>query len=132
MNMKKFVFFTGIYNVMMGVSFFIPGYMELLGFNLPESGYWSFNLGFFVMFVGFLLIFCSRDLESRASIVYLNSFLRLTGFFLLAGYGFFGNLGIVAGLAGILDLIIGVVFFLGLPASQKKSHMDMLLDKRMS
>lgn len=127
--MKKFVYWTGIYNIVLGLSFFIPGYFELIGFNTPTSLYWTLNLGFFVIFIGLTLVYCSRDLATRANLVYINAFLRIVGFCLLTGFGFFGDLGIMAGFAGFTDLVIGLVYLFGLPASQNKSHMDLLLDR---
>ncbi len=129
MTMKKFVYWTGIYNIFLGLSFFIPGYFDLIGFKTPDSYYWTLNLGCFVIFIGFVLVFCSRNLETRANLVYINALLRIAGFCLLAGFGFFGDLGIVAGFAGITDLFIGLVYIFGLPASQNKGHMDLLLDR---
>ena len=129
MNMQKFVFWSGVYTISLGVSFFIPGYLAFFGFKTPDAMYWTLNTGCFVTFVGVILIYCSRNLKERAGIVYANAVLRILGFFMLAGFGFFGELGKIAILAGIIDLVIGVTYLLGLPANQKKSHGDLLLDR---
>jgi len=130
MDMKKFVFWTGVYNVALGLSFFIPGYLDLLGFNTPDRLYYTVNTGVFVVFIGVVLMYCARDLKSRANLVYLNALLRIAGFFLLAGFGLFGDLGTIAVLAGVTDLVIGLIYIFGLKASAKnKSHLDFLLDR---
>lgn len=128
MNMQKFVFWSGVYTISLGVSFFIPGYLEFFGFKTPEL-YWTLNTGCFVTFVGVILIYCSRNLKERAGIVYANSVLRILGFFMLAGFGLFGELGKIAVLAGITDLAIGLTYLFGLPGAQKKSHSDLLFDR---
>jgi hypothetical protein len=129
MNIQKFVFWSGVYTISLGVSFFIPGYLAFFGFKTPDAMYWTLNTGCFVTFVGVILIYCSRNLKERAGIVYANAVLRILGFFMLAGFGLFGELGKIAILAGIIDLAIGVTYLLGLPANQKKSHGDLLLDR---
>ena len=129
MNMQKFVFWSGVYTISLGVSFFIPGYLAFFGFKTPDAMYWTLNTGCFVTFVGVILIYCSRNLKERAGIVYANAVLRILGFFMLAGFGLFGELGKIAIVAGIIDLAIGVTYLLGLPANQKKSHGDLLLDR---
>jgi hypothetical protein len=129
MDMKKFVFWTGVYNVALGLSFFIPGYLPLIGFKTPDQLYYTINTGFFVVFIGVVLIYCSHDLKNRANLVYLNAMLRIVGFFLLAGFGVFGDLGGIAALAGVTDLVIGLIYIFGLKASENKSHLDFLLDR---
>ena len=50
-------------------------------------------------------------------------------FFLLAGYGFFGGIGIVMALVGIVDLLIGLVYVFGLPRSLDVKSGDLLMDR---
>jgi hypothetical protein len=49
-------------------------------------------------------------------------------FLLLAGYGFFGSLGISMALVGIVDLIIGMIYLIGLPRSLGVKNTQLLLD----
>jgi len=128
MNMQKFVFWSGVYTISLGVSFFIPGYLAFFGFKTPDL-YWTLNTGCFVTFVGAILIYASRNLKERAGIVYANAVLRILGFFMLTGFGLFGELGKIAALAGFIDLAIGLTYLLGLPNAQKKSQDDLLLDQ---
>jgi hypothetical protein len=75
-----------------------------------------------------MLIICSRNLRARASIVYWEGILRIGLFLLLAGYGFFGGIGIAMAFVGIVDLIIGLGYVFGLPRSLNLSAMDLLKD----
>ncbi len=69
-----------------------------------------------------------RSLRSRASIVCWEGVLRIVAFFLLAGYGFFGGLGISMALVGTVDLVIGLIYLFGLPRSLGVKGAQLLLD----
>ncbi|MCA9443439.1 MAG: hypothetical protein KC964_21740, partial [Candidatus Omnitrophica bacterium] len=71
-----------------------------------------------------------RDLEHRAPIVYWEGLLRLAGFGVAVRYGFFGEFGLGLGLVGIYDLIVGLIYLIGLPMSLKRSGLSLLLDQR--
>jgi hypothetical protein len=75
-----------------------------------------------------MLIICSRNLQARASIVYWEGILRIGLFFLLAGYGFFGGLGMAMAFVGIIDLIIGLGYVFRLPSSMNVTVTDLLMD----
>ena len=126
--MKKFVFWTGVYNILLGLGFLFPPLVGFLGVPLPESGVWVQLPATIVIYLGILLILCSRSLRSRASIVCWEGILRIIVFFLLAGYGFFGGLGISMALVGTVDLVIGLIYVLGLPRSLGVKCAKLLLD----
>lgn len=126
--MQKFVFWTGVYNVVLGLGFLFPPLVDFLQVQAPESGFWVRLPAVIVIYLGVLLIICSRNLRARASIVYWEGILRIGLFFLLAGYGFFGEIGISMALVGIVDLIIGVGYLFGLPRSLNVTGRDLLMD----
>ena len=126
--MKKFVFWTGVYNILIGLGFLFPPLVDFLGVPTPESGFWVQFSAIIVIYLGLLLILCSRSLRSRASIVYWEGILRIVAFFLLAGYGFFGGLGISMALVGVVDLVIGLIYVFGLPRSLGVKGSQLLLD----
>jgi hypothetical protein len=126
--MKKFVFWTGIYNIFTGLGFLIPPLVALLQVNAPEDGFWVRLPAIIVIFLGILLIICSRNLNARASIVFWEGILRVVLFFLLAGYGLFGTVGIGMALVGFIDLVIGLVYIFGLPRSLDVKAGDLLMD----
>jgi hypothetical protein len=126
--MKKFVFWTGLYNILLGLGFLFPPLVGFLRVPVPESGIWVQLPATIVIYLGIMLILCSRSLKARASIVCWEGILRIVAFLLLAGYGFFGGLGISMALVGIVDLIIGLIYLIGLPRSLGVRGGQLLLD----
>lgn len=98
--MKQFVFWTGVYNILLGLGFFLPPLISFLRVPVPESGVWVQLPATIVVYLGVLLILCSRNLRSRASIVCWEGILRIAAFFLLASYGFFGGAWDFYGICG--------------------------------
>ena len=126
--MKKFVFWTGVYNILLGLGFLFPPLVGFLGVSVPESGIWVQLPATIVIYLGIMLILCSRSLRSRASIVCWEGILRIVVFFLLAGYGFFGGLGISMALVGTVDLVIGFIYVFGLPRSLGVKGAQLIID----
>lgn len=127
--MQKFVLATGVYNILLGLSFLIPGLPGFLSINVPVSNLWVYAIASFVICLGVLLILCSKDLQARASLVYWEGVFRILFFLLLAYFGFMGNVGVMVGVIGIIDLLIGLGYLFGLPKALHTSHMDLLLDR---
>lgn len=127
--MRKFVFWTGIYNIVVGISFLFPKLVRLLGVKLPESNFWVWIVAAAVIYLGIVLVLCSRNLAARASLVCWEGLLRIVAFFLCAGFGFLGGLGIVLGVLGVIDLLIGLGYLLGLPKALTTTVADLLLDR---
>jgi len=127
--MKKFVFWTGIYDLVVGIGFFFPWLAPLLGVQQPKSLFFSWSPALLTTFLGVMLILCSRDLPAPGTVVYWEGILRIVGFLLLGGFGFLTDLGVMIGVMGIIDLAIGIVYLVGLPRALNKTHMDLLLDR---
>jgi hypothetical protein len=100
-----------------------------LGIKLPPSNFWLWFPAALIIFVGIVLILCSRNLSARAPIVYWEAILRIVGFLVLGGFGFFGGFGIILGILGIVDLVIGLIYFIGLPISLGTNAANLLFDK---
>lgn len=126
--MNKFVFWTGVYNIVLGLGFLFPPLVGVLRVPVPVSGIWVQLPATFVIFLGVLLILCSRSLRYRATIVFWEGILRIVVFFLLAGYGFFGGLGISMVIVGTVDLVIGLIYLFGLPRSLGVKGAQLLID----
>lgn len=127
--MQKFVFWTGVYNIVLGLGFLLPPLVEFLQVPAPASGFWVRLPATITIYLGIMLVVCSRKLRERASIVYWEGILRIVLFFLLAGYGFFGGIGFAMALVGIVDLVIGLGYVLGLPRSLEIRAGDLLMDR---
>jgi hypothetical protein len=126
--MKKFVFWTGIYNIVVGLVISCPWVVKLLGTPLPSSYFWLWFAAVLVIYLGILLVLCSRNLKGRASLVYWEGILRIVAFLLVAGFGVFGGLGPAITLLGIIDLAIGLVYLIGLPKALNTPPKNLLLD----
>ena len=48
---------------------------------------------------------------------------------MLGGFGYFGGVGVMVGVMGIVDLLIGIVYLAGLPKALDRTHVELLLDK---
>ena len=127
--MSGFIFWTGIYNIIAGIGFLVPGIVSLLGIRPSESNFWVWTVAASVIYLGVALVLCSRRLAERATVVYWEGILRIAAFLLFGGYGFLGDLGLVAGILGVLELIIGLVYLVGLPRALGRPALDLLLDR---
>lgn len=126
--MQRFVFATGIYNILLGVTFYIPFLPEVLGIRMPPSLFWILLPATLAMGLGVMLIYCSRDLQHRAVVVLAEGMLRLAAGVLFIIYGFFGGIGVVAGIVGIIDIVVGVAYLVGIPRYLGQSLVAVLQD----
>jgi hypothetical protein len=127
--MQKFVFWTGIYNIVVGIVLLIPGVLNMLGIQPPQPIFWLWLPASLVIYLGIVLIFCSRNLPGRASLVYWESFARLAAFALLAWFSFTGDLSPIAALLGLGDLLIALIYLIALPRALHVPVIDLLLDR---
>jgi len=126
--MRRFVFWTGIYDIVMGITLSCPWIVDSLGVKPPPSNFWLWLPAILVIYLGILLVLCSRSLAARGSLVYWEGILRIGGFFVFGGFGFLGDLGIMVGVIGIVDLAIGLVYLIALPKALKTTSSSLLLD----
>ncbi len=68
-------------------------------------------------------------MPNTASLVYWEGILDIAGFFFFAGFGFLGDLGIIPGVFGIVGLLIGLVYLIGLPKTLNITAANLLLDR---
>jgi hypothetical protein len=127
--MQKFVFWTGVYNIFLGAGFLIPGFPALIGIETPDSNFWLWLPAVLVIYLGILLILCSKNLHARGTLIYWEGILRVLVFFLLATFGFFGDLGFMLGVIGTVDLLIGLGYLIALPRALNTAPSNLLLDK---
>lgn len=127
--MPRFVFWTGVYNIVLGSGFLIPGFAGLLGLQLPESNVWLWLPAVLVIYLRLLLVLSSRNLETRGTLVYWEGVLRVVVGLMLGGFGFWTDLGIIAGLIGLVDLFIGLGYLIGLPRELNRPPSSLLLDR---
>jgi hypothetical protein len=127
-SMRSFIVWSGIYNAGLAAVLLCPPAYQLLGLNIC-SPVWGWLIAGFLAFTAAVLILSARDLPARASFVYWESLLRYVAALLLIPAGLFGDIGIVAALLGLGDLLIGLVYMFGLPRELGRAHADLLLDR---
>lgn len=130
--MKKFVFLTGILNVILGILFALPGVMQTAGIQPPENPFWLMFPAIFLFFLGIILMYSSRDLENRATIVFWDGLSRVAAFLGVSWFGLFAGMGFFIVIAASADLVIALVYFIGLPRVLDRSFTSILLDRRCS
>ncbi len=126
--MTRFVFWSGVYNVGLGLFLTFPPLYLALGLNVPTP-LWGWLVGGFLAYTGVVLILSSWDLRRRASFVYWESILRYIAALLLIPAGLLGDLGMIAVPLGLGDLAIGLVYMFGLPKELKVSHHFLFRDR---
>ena len=88
--------------------------------------------GLMAMFLGVMLILCSRDLPRRGSLVAWEGVLRIGGFGVMAGYGIFDGEGAQVAVAGLFDLVVGLAYLVGLPKHLGVSLATLLFDRSVA
>ncbi|NPU83854.1 MAG: hypothetical protein HPY65_05145 [Syntrophaceae bacterium] len=127
--MKRFVFATGLMNVLGGILFAVPDALLLVGIEAPANRFWLLLPALFLAFLGVILIFSSRDLANRATIVFWDGFSRVTAFFVFLWFGLCAGMGNMVALLGIVDLAVALVYFVGLPRALDRGFLSILLDR---
>lgn len=125
---SKFVFATGIYNFLLGLGLAIPFVTELLKINICDYAL-ALLIGAFLIFTAAVQVIASRDLRTHGWIIFWEGILRWMAAAILIFYGFFGQIGFVAGLIGIGDFLIGIVFLFLLPKALGKKSYELLLGR---
>ncbi len=124
----KFVFWTGVYNAGLALLLTCPPAYRALGLNIC-SPVWGWLIAGFLAFTSAVLILCSRDLKRRASLVYWEALLRYVAALVLVPAALFGDIGLIAAPLGLGDLVIGLVYMVGLVKALGVSHRDLLFDR---
>jgi hypothetical protein len=127
---KKFVFLTGLFNVVLGVLFTMPGAIRLAGVKPPDHPFWLMFPAVFLFFLGIILMVSSRDLEHRSTLVFWDGMSRVAAFAGCGWFGLYAGMGVPVVLAALGDLAIALVYFIGLPRVLHRSFLSILLDRR--
>lgn len=128
--MPTFVLLTGLASVLAGLALQVPALSARLMPTEP-GGMLMHLFGAMAMFLGVMLVLSSRDLPRRGCIVAWEGVLRVAGFGLMAGYGLLGPGGQTLVASGLFDLVVGLVYLVGLPRHLGVRLGDLLLDRAM-
>ncbi len=124
-KMSNFVFWSGVYNSILALFLLFPPLYRALGLNVCAPLF-AWLIAGFLAYTSVVLIYASRELSRRAPLVYWESLLRYFAALILIPAGLFGDLGLIASLMGLGDLMIGLVYALGLKRELGVSHRGLL------
>jgi hypothetical protein len=125
--MKNFIIFTGVLGLLAGFGSLFPAVARQL---LPSEkpGMLLTIFGLTAMFLGLVLLVSSRDLKQRGIYVIWVGVFKIVAFAVMAFYSISLHQGISSMAGGILDLIFGTVFLVGLPKHLGTSLPKLALD----
>jgi hypothetical protein len=128
---ERIVFWSGIWNIGLGLSLVLTPIRELLGLQIPNP-FWPWVVAAFLWYTAAALILSSREVRTFASIIYWEGVLRFAAVAILLIYGFeyIGVLPTV--LFALTDFAWGVVYIVGLPRVTQRSHSSILLDRSVA
>jgi len=127
-KMSSFIFWSGVYNAALAFTLLFPPLYRALGLNVCNP-VWAWLIAGFLGYTSVALIYASRDLTRRAALVYWEALLRFVAALILIPAGVFGDVGLIAAILGLGDLLIGLVYVFGLTKELGRSHEDLLLDR---
>ncbi len=105
-----------------------PVVTNILQINICDQSL-ALLIAAFLLFTAVAQIVGSRDLRTYGWLIYWEGILRWMAAALLIPYGFFGHLGMVSGLIGSGDFLIGFVFLFLLPKVVGKSSGQLICGK---
>ena len=130
MKFDRVVFWSGIWNVGLGLILITPPITEILGVHIPNP-LWPWIVAAFLWYTSATLIVSSRDVQKFASIIYWEALLRFAAVVVLIAYGF-KYLGVLPTvLFGVTDFAWGVIYIVGLQRVVGRSHASLLLNRRV-
>ncbi len=127
-KMSSFVFWSGVYNAALALTLVFPPVYRALGLNVC-SPVWAWLIAGFLAYTSVTLVHASRELPRRAALVYWEALLRFVAALILIPAGLFGDVGLIAAVLGLGDLLIGLVYVFGLTKALGASHGDLLFDR---
>ncbi len=127
-KLSSFVFWSGVYNAALAFVLLFPPLYRALGLNVC-SPVWAWLIAGFLAYTSVVLIWSSRDLARRASLVYWEAILRFIAALILVPAGLLSDIGLIAAVLGLGDLAIGLAYVFGLTRELGASHEDLLLDR---
>jgi hypothetical protein len=130
MTFDRVVFWSGVWNVGLGLILITPPITKFLGLQIPNP-FWPCIVAAFLWYTSATLILSSRDVQIFASVIYWEALLRFAAVGLLIAYGF-KYLGVLPTvLFAVSDFAWGVTYIVGLQRVLGRSHASLLLNRRV-
>jgi hypothetical protein len=130
MTFDRAVFWSGLWNVGLGLILVTPPVREFLGVHIPNP-FWPWIVAAFLWYTSATLILSSRDIQNFASIIYWEAILRFAAVVILVAYGF-KYVGVLpTALFAVGDFAWGVILLVGLQRVTGRSQASLLLNRRV-
>lgn len=123
--LQAFTFWTGIYNAVLTLIMLTPSAQQAIGLYVCDVA-WQQLLAGFLGYTAVVLIYASRDLSSRAPLLYWEALLRFAAALVVIPAGMWGNIGVAGAALGVGDTAIGIVYIYGLTVGMGFSHANLL------
>jgi hypothetical protein len=128
MAFDRAVFWSGLWNVGLGIVLITPPIREFLGVHIPNP-FWPWIVAAFLWYTSATLILSSRDIQNFASIIYWEALLRFAAVAVLIAYGF-KYVGVLpTALFAVGDFVWGVILLVGLQRVTSRSQVSLLLNR---
>lgn len=125
MTFDRLVFWSGVWNVGLGLTLITPPITQFLGVQIPNP-FWPWVVAAFLWYTSATLVVSSRDVQRFASIIYWEALLRFSAVVILIAYGF-KYIGVLPALLfAVTDFAWGVVYIVGLQRNKSSSSASML------
>ena len=128
MTFGRAVFWSGIWNIGLGLVLITPPITEFLGVNIPNP-FWPCIVAAFLWYTSATLMLSSQDVQKFASIVYWEALLRFAAVVILLAYGFKYIGALPTTLFAVTDFAWGVIYMVGLQRVTDRSHASLLLNR---
>ncbi len=128
MTFDRLVFWSGIWNIGLGLTLVTPPAAQLLGVQIPNP-FWPLIIAGFLWYASATLIVSSRDVGRFASIIYWEALLRFFAVIALLAYGFTYVGALPTALLAITDFAWGVILIIGVRRATGRSHASLLLNR---
>ena len=127
MTFDRLVFWSGVWNIGLGLTLITPPAARLLGVQIPNP-FWPLIVAGFLWYSSATLIMSSGDVRRFACIIYWEALLRFFAVTALLAYGF-TYVGVApAALFAITDFAWGAVLIIGVRRVTGRSHTSLLLN----
>ena len=128
MPFNQVVFWSGLWNIGLGLILVTPQIREFLGVRIPDP-FWPWIVAVFLWYTSATLILSSRDVQKFASVIYWEALLRFAAVIVLIAYGL-TYVGVLPSLLfAVTDLAWGLILIVGLQRLTGRSHLSLLSDR---
>ncbi len=129
MRFDRLVFWSGIWNIGLGIILVTPAINQHLGLKIPNP-FWPWIAAALLWYTSAVLILSSRNVNQYAAFIYWEAILRFAAVVILLAYGF-TYVGILATILFLItDFAWGACYVVGLPRITNRTHAQLLLDRR--